>query len=231
MKPGVYAKDIILYAISRLGVAGATDKVIEFRGPVVDAMSMEGRMTLCNMAVEAGGTSGVCMPDSTTVDYLWPFIGPAGEQLYASKKEALEDYAKWRSDDDAAYSSTLSIDCSLIEPLVTVGFKPDQVALAKEMSGVKVDQVYIGSCTNGRIEDLRAAAAVLKGRKIASDVRGIVSPRDASGICPGAERRTHRNIYGRGILRDQSHLWSLPRHVQWCFGRRGSLRLHYEQKF
>ena len=176
LKPGVYAKDIILYAISRLGVAGATDKVIEFRGPVVDAMSMEGRMTLCNMAVEAGGTSGVCMPDATTVDYLWPFIGPDGEKLYASKAEALADYAKWRSDDDAAYASTMAIDCSLVEPLVTVGFKPDQVALAKDMSGVKVDQVYIGSCTNGRIEDLRAAAAVLKGRKIASEVRGIVSP-------------------------------------------------------
>ncbi len=116
LKPGVYAKDIILYAISRLGVAGATDKVIEFRGPVVDAMSMEGRMTLCNMAVEAGGTSGVCMPDATTVDYLWPFIGLDGEKLYATKKEALTDYAKWRSDDDAVYASTMAIDCSLVEP-------------------------------------------------------------------------------------------------------------------
>ncbi|PKL07093.1 MAG: 3-isopropylmalate dehydratase [Spirochaetae bacterium HGW-Spirochaetae-9] len=176
LKRGVYAKDVILYAISRLGVAGATDKVIEFRGPVVDAMSMEGRMTLCNMAVEAGGTSGICMPDATTVAYLWPFIGPEGEKLYATEQEALADYSRWASDDDAVYASTLDIDCSSIEPLVTVGYKPDQVALAREMSAVKVDQVYIGSCTNGRIEDLRAAAAVLKGRTIASEVRGIVSP-------------------------------------------------------
>ncbi|HWR10655.1 MAG TPA: 3-isopropylmalate dehydratase large subunit [Rectinemataceae bacterium] len=176
LKLGVYAKDVILYAISRLGVAGATDKVIEFRGPVVDQMSMEGRMTLCNMAVEAGGTSGVCMPDAKTVAYLWPFIGPEGEKLYDTEQEALADYAQWRSDEDAVYASTMDIDCSYIEPLVTTGFKPDQVALARNMSAVKVDQVYIGSCTNGRIEDLRAAAKVLKGRKIAPEVRGIVSP-------------------------------------------------------
>jgi len=176
LKLGVYAKDVILYAISRLGVAGATDRVIEFRGPIVDEMSMEGRMTLCNMAVEAGGTSGVCMPDAKTVAYLWPFIGPEGEKLYETEQEALADYAQWRSDEDAVYTSTMDIDCSYIEPLVTTGFKPDQVALARNMSAVKVDQVYIGSCTNGRIEDLRAAAKVLKGRKIAREVRGIVSP-------------------------------------------------------
>ncbi|HWR12980.1 MAG TPA: aconitase family protein, partial [Rectinemataceae bacterium] len=91
-RPGVYPKDLILKAISVLGVGGATAKVLEFRGPAVDAMSMEGRMTLCNMAVEAGATSGVCMPDAATVDYIWPFIGPEGEKLYATKAEALSDY-------------------------------------------------------------------------------------------------------------------------------------------
>ncbi len=175
-KPGVYPKDLILKAISVLGVGGATAKVLEFRGPAVDAMSMEGRMTLCNMAVEAGATSGVCMPDATTVDYLWPFIGPEGEKLYATKAEALSDYARWRSDDDAVYDATYSIDCASVEPLATVGYKPDQVVPAAQLSGVAVDQVYIGSCTNGRIEDLRAAAAVLAGKRIAPRVRGIVSP-------------------------------------------------------
>ena len=116
------------------------------------------------------------MPDATTVAYLWPFIGPDGEGLYTTAGEALADYSKWRSDDDAVYASTLKIDCSFIEPLVTTGFKPDQVALARDMAKVKVDQVYIGSCTNGRIEDLRAAAKVLAGRKIAPEIRGIVSP-------------------------------------------------------
>ena len=175
-RPGVYPKDLILKAISVLGVGGATAKVLEFRGPAVEAMSMEGRMTLCNMAVEAGATSGVCMPDATTVEYLWPFIGPEGEKLYATKAEALSDYARWRSDDDAVYDGIFSIDCASVEPLATVGYKPDQVVPAAQLSGVAVDQVYIGSCTNGRIEDLRAAAAVLAGKRIASGVRGIVSP-------------------------------------------------------
>jgi 3-isopropylmalate/(R)-2-methylmalate dehydratase large subunit len=137
---------------------------------------MEGRMTICNMAVEAGATSGVCMPDSITVDYLWPFIGPGGENSYAAKEAALKDFEQWRSDADAVYAGVIDIDCSVLEPLATVDYKPDQVKTIRELKGKRVDQVYIGSCTNGRIEDLRAAATVLKGRKIADTVRGIVSP-------------------------------------------------------
>ena len=181
---GVYPKDVILAVIARLGVAGATGKVIEFRGPVVSAMSMEGRMTICNMAIEAGATSGVCMPDMTTVEYLWPFIGNpggsmtpnSGEKTYASKEAALEDFSQWASDADAEYSGAVDIDCTALEPLATVGFKPDEVKPVRELQGVKVDQVYIGSCTNGRIEDLRAAASVLRGKKIAAALRVIVSP-------------------------------------------------------
>jgi 3-isopropylmalate/(R)-2-methylmalate dehydratase large subunit len=150
--------------------------VAEFHGPVVDRMSMEGRMTLCNMAVEAGATSGVCQPDTVTVDYLWPFIGPDGDNTYPTKEAALADYRRLASDTDAVYAKTVEIDCSALEPLATVAYKPDQVKPVRELSGTKVDQVYIGSCTNGRIEDLRAAAAVLKGRKIADTVRAILSP-------------------------------------------------------
>jgi len=169
---GVYAKDVILHVISQLGVNGATDRVIEFGGPIVDAMSMEARMTLCNMAVEAGGTSGVCMPDMTTVEYLWEFI----KDEFSDKDAALVEYRKWVSDDDAVYASTLDIDVSDLEPQVTFGFKPDCVKSVKEMQGTPVDQVYIGSCTNGRLEDLRQAAEILKGKTIADSVRGIVSP-------------------------------------------------------
>jgi 3-isopropylmalate/(R)-2-methylmalate dehydratase large subunit len=169
---GVYAKDVILFVIGQLGVNGATDRVIEFRGPVVDAMSMEARMTLCNMAIEAGGTCGICLPDMTTVDYLWPFI----QEEYSSREAALADFRKWHSDADAKYEKTLDFDVSELEPQVTYGFKPDCVKPAKEMAGTKVDQIYIGTCTNGRIEDLRQAAAILKGKKIAESVRGIVSP-------------------------------------------------------
>jgi 3-isopropylmalate/(R)-2-methylmalate dehydratase large subunit len=176
LKKGVYAKDVILAVISKIGVAGATDKVMEFRGPVIDALSMEGRMTLCNMAVEAGGTSGVCMPDKVTVDYLWPFIGPEGDKSYASKEAALADFSKWKSDDDASYAGIVNIDGAGIEPLATVAYKPDQVKTIRELKGTRLDQIYIGSCTNGRIEDLREAAAVVKGRKIADTLRGIVAP-------------------------------------------------------
>jgi 3-isopropylmalate/(R)-2-methylmalate dehydratase large subunit len=176
LRAGVTAKDVILSVIARLTVSGATDKVMEFRGPVVDAMSMEERMTMCNMAIEAGGTCGVCMPDAVTVDYLWPFVGPAGDKSYATKEAALADYRKWWSDPDAVYDGVVALDCSAIEPVATVGYKPDQVKTIRELEGTRVDQVYIGSCTNGRIEDLRAAAAVLKGKKIADTVRGVVSP-------------------------------------------------------
>ena len=169
---GVYAKDVILYVIGRLGVNGATDRVIEFRGPVVDSMTMDSRMTLCNMAIEAGGTSGLCMPDAVTVDYLWPFIS----NDYPSRDAALADFRQWWSDEDAIYDRVLDIDVSALEPMVTYGYKPDMVKTITEMAGSPVDQVYLGSCTNGRLEDLRVAAAILKGKRIAPTVRGILSP-------------------------------------------------------
>ena len=172
MPKGVYAKDVILHVIGKLGVNGATDRVIEFRGPVVEAMTMDSRMTLCNMAIEAGGTSGVCMPDSVTVDYLWPFICDD----YPSREAAMTDFRRWWSDDDAVYDRVLDMDISGLEPVVTYGYKPDQVKTITDMAGTPVDQVYLGSCTNGRLEDLRIAAAILKGKKIAPTVRGILSP-------------------------------------------------------
>ncbi|NLK83797.1 MAG: 3-isopropylmalate dehydratase large subunit [Lentisphaerae bacterium] len=172
LKPGVYAKDVILAVIKMLTVNGATDKVIEFAGSAVSAMDMDSRMTLCNMAIEAGGTCGVCYPDMVTVDYLWPFI----KDDFTSKEAALQDYSQWRPDADAEYLKVIDMDVSELEPLVTFGNKPDQVKTVAEMSGVKVNQVYIGSCTNGRLEDLRIAASVLKGKKISPNLRGIVSP-------------------------------------------------------
>ncbi|MDH3998814.1 MAG: 3-isopropylmalate dehydratase large subunit [Desulfuromonadales bacterium] len=172
LSDGVYAKDVILFVIGQLGVNGATDRVLEFHGPVVEAMSMDARMTLCNMAIEAGGTCGICQPDMVTVDYLWPFI----KDEYADKATALEDFVLWCADADADYDKVLDYDVSSLVPQVTYGYKPDCVKSAAEMAETKIDQVYIGTCTNGRIEDLRQAAEVLKGKKIADSVRGIVSP-------------------------------------------------------
>ncbi len=185
---GVFAKDIILRIIKELTVKGATDCVVEFHGDVVRGLSMEGRMTLCNMAIEAGGTSGVCMPDEVTVDYLWPFIAAD----YRDKKAALADFRKWWSDEGCEYVKALDIDVSNLAPQVTYGYKPDEVKDAAELAGTAVDQVYIGSCTNGRLEDLRVAASYLKGRKIADTVRGIVSP---------ATPKVFRDADEEGIIR------------------------------
>jgi 3-isopropylmalate/(R)-2-methylmalate dehydratase large subunit len=185
---GVFAKDVILSILGKIGVNGATNMIIEFTGPVIAAMSMESRMTLCNMAVEAGGTSGICKPDMTTVEYLWEFI----KDGCRNKKAALADFSKWVSDDDAKYERVIQHDVSEIEPLVTFGYKPDQVKPVSEMEGTPVDQIYIGSCTNGRIEDLRIAARVLQGNKISDNVRGIVAP---------ATPKIYRTALGEGIIK------------------------------
>ncbi len=172
LSSGVTAKDVILAVIKRLTVNGATDKVIEFVGPVVDAMTMAARMTLCNMAVEAGATSGLCLPDQVTAEYLWPFI----KDQYSSLEVAVADFRKWHSDPDAHYVETIELEVSTLAPQVTFGFKPDQVKDVSELEGTPVDQIYIGSCTNGRIEDLRDAAEILAGKTLAVGVRGVVTP-------------------------------------------------------
>jgi len=188
MRDGVYAKDVILTIIKELTVNGATNRVIEFVGPVVEKMNMEERMTLCNMAIEAGGTCGVCYPDAETVDYLWEFI--KGD--YASKEAAVEDFGKWISDADAEYDKVLTINVDEVEPVCTYEYKPDQVKTIAEMEGTKVDQIYIGSCTNGRLSDLREAAAVLEGKHISPNVRGIVSP---------ATPKIFADALGEGIIK------------------------------
>jgi len=172
LQQGVYSKDLILALIGKVGVNGATNKVIEFSGPVVEAMSMEERMTLCNMAIEAGATCGICYPDMTTLSYLWDFI----KDEHASKEAALKSFEMFLPDPDAVYDDVIQFEATSLVPQVTFGYRPDQVKAVSEMEGEKIDQVYIGSCTNGRIEDLRAAAKVLEGKKIHPRVRGIVSP-------------------------------------------------------
>ena len=169
---GVFAKDVILSIIGKIGVNGATNRVLEFSGPVVAQMNMEARMTLCNMAVEAGATCGICYPDAVTVDYLWEFISDD----YPSREAALEAYHRYLPDPDAEYVEEIDHDVSGLEPLVTYGFKPDNVCPVKEMEGTAINQVFIGSCTNGRLDDLRIAARVLKGHKINDSIRGIVTP-------------------------------------------------------
>ena len=184
---GVYAKDVILTLIKKLTVNGATDHVIEFAGDAVPGLSMEERMTITNMVVEAGATTGIFAPDIQTVNYLWPFIKT---EYNNDKNAALQDYSQWNADPDAVYSKVIKIDISTVQPQVTIQFRPDQVINACDAK-IKVDQVYIGSCTNGRISDLRVAAKILKNNKIAPHVRGIVAP---------ATTEIYRNALKEGLI-------------------------------
>jgi 3-isopropylmalate/(R)-2-methylmalate dehydratase large subunit len=168
---GVYPKDVILRIIKEITVNGATDKIIEFHGDTVEQMSMEGRMTLSNMAIEAGGTSGICQPDMCTAEYLLPFY-----EDVTTAEELCATFQQWHSDSDAEYADEITLNAADLEPQVTFDYKPDCVKNISEMEGTPVDQVYIGSCTNGRIEDLREACKVIEGKIAADTVRAIVSP-------------------------------------------------------
>lgn len=159
---GVYSKDVIIDIITRIGTDGARYKAMEFVGPALTAMSMEARMTITNMAIEAGGKNGIMAVDDTTKAYL-------AEHL---KEKA--DYTVYESDADASYESVLDIDCSALEPMVALPHLPGNGKTVAEVAGLAMDQCYIGSCTNGRIEDLRIAAAILKGRQVA--IRTIIVP-------------------------------------------------------
>ena len=190
----VTAKDVILAVIGTIGTGGGIGHVIEYRGPAITALSMEGRMTVCNMSIEAGARAGLVAPDDTTFDYL---EGRAHAPSGAAWDEAIADWRTLRSDDDASWDSKVRLDASTLRPQVTWGTNPGQVvsidgsvpspddaadpsarlstARALEYMGlsagtairdIPVDTVFIGSCTNGRIEDLRAAAAVLEGRRV-----------------------------------------------------------------
>ena len=143
----VFAKDLILALINKIGVKGAINAVLEFGGNVIREMSMEGRMTITNMAVEAGATSGMIMVDKKTIKYLWPSLRRRG---YVDAEEAEDNFVSWNSDLDAAYDQVIDIDVTDMVPVVTDNYSPGDVVNISALAGKKVDQVYIGSCTNGR---------------------------------------------------------------------------------
>lgn len=194
--PGVTAKDMALAFIGTVGASGAVGHAVEFAGEAVSALSMEGRMTLCNMVIEAGSRTGLIAPDETTFAYV------AGRKRAPQGARFAEACAYWRtlaSDADAVFDREIVIDASAIAPYVTYGTRPDQsvpidgcipasgiaddralrymgLAAAQPIDALAIDHVFIGSCTNGRIEDLRAAASVARGRKVADGVRALVVP-------------------------------------------------------
>lgn len=155
-------KDLILYVIGKIGVDGALYKSMEFCGSVIKNLSMSDRMTMCNMAIEAGGKNGIIEPDDKTEEYV--------------KTRAKREYKFYKSDEDAVYEKIFNINTSEIQPLVALPHLPENVKPVSECNNIKIDQVVIGSCTNGRLEDIEIAAKILKGKKVAKNVRCIVIP-------------------------------------------------------
>jgi 3-isopropylmalate/(R)-2-methylmalate dehydratase large subunit len=207
LKPGVTSKDIILAIIAKIGTGGGQGYILEYRGSAIRALSMEARMTICNMSIEAGARAGLIAPDETTFAYL-------KDRPHAPKGEdwdrALAYWSELRSDSGAKFDKEITLDANQLSPFVTWGTNPGQgVALdgvipspqdfndpeevsaaeralvymdlkaGTPMKKIKIDTVFLGSCTNGRIEDLRAAAEIIKGKKVASDTRMMVVPGSA----------------------------------------------------
>ena len=160
--PRVSGKDVILHIIGMIGVDGALYKSMEFTGPGVATLSMDDRLCICNMAIEAGAKNGIFPVDEVTIAYL----------TVRSRRE----WTVYEADPDAEYEKTIHIDLSAIEPTVSWPHLPENTHTAKESEGVAIDQVVIGSCTNGRLEDMQAAYEILKGKTIAPGVRGIIIP-------------------------------------------------------
>ncbi len=158
----VTGKDLILYTIGDIGVDGALYKAMEFTGETISNLSMDSRLTMCNMAIEAGGKSGIIPPDNITIEYVKP--------------RAKREFKIYHSDPDAKYADIREYDVNKIEPQVALPFKPENTKGISEVGNIPIDQSVIGSCTNGRMEDLRIAAQILKGRKVHPYVRLIIIP-------------------------------------------------------
>lgn len=203
LREGVCSKDIILYIISKLGTGGGTGHFVEFAGSAIRSLSMEARMTICNMSIEMGARGGMIAPDQTTFDYLkGREFAPQGEEW----DKAVERWSKLRSDEDAVFDKEVTFDAADIAPMITYGTNPgmgiavdaeipssedmDEASKAsyakalsymgfaegEKMIGKKVDYVFVGSCTNGRIEDLRAFAHFVKGKKKADNITAWIVP-------------------------------------------------------
>jgi 3-isopropylmalate/(R)-2-methylmalate dehydratase large subunit len=204
LRPGVTSKDVVLAIIAQIGTGGGQGYVLEYRGNVIDNLSMEARMTICNMSIEAGARAGMIAPDETTIAYL---KGRDRAPKGAEWDTAVESWRELRTDADAVFDAEVDIDADSLTPFVTWGTNPGQglplgdnvpdpesivdenerVAAEKALAymgleagqplrSVKVDTVFVGSCTNGRMEDLRAAAEIMNGRKVADGVRMLVVP-------------------------------------------------------
>jgi 3-isopropylmalate/(R)-2-methylmalate dehydratase large subunit len=226
LPPGVTAKDLVLALIANVGTGGGRGHVVEYRGPAIEALSMEGRMTISNMSIEWGAKAGLIAPDATTFEYLRGRVhAPTG----AAWDAAVAHWASLRTDDGAVFDTHVVLDASTLSPFVTWGTNPGQgvpldasvpdpgsfadpversaanraleymgLTAGTRLRDIAVDVVFLGSCTNGRIEDLRAAADVLRGRKVADDVRMLVVPGSAAVRAAAEEEGLHEVFTAAG---------------------------------
>jgi len=178
LKDYVYAKDVVLHIIGEIGADGATYKACEFAGETTREMSVSERMVLCNMAIEMGGKTGLVEPDEKTVNYL--------------KNRTTKEYEILKTDIDAESLETLEIDVNDLEPQIACPHNVDNVKPISEVGGISIDQVFLGSCTNGRLEDLRTAAEIVKGHQVSDKVRMLVIP---------AAREVYLQAMDEGLLR------------------------------
>ncbi len=179
----ISAKDLTLNVIGTVGAGGATYKAVEFYGDTIGSLSMSGRMTLSNMAIEMGAKTGIIPPDGTTFDFI--------------KDRAVEEYEPVYADEDATYIKEYNIDVSDLEPQIARPHEVDNVCGVSEVEGTKVDQVFIGTCTNGRLEDLEVAADILKGEKIA--VRTVIAPASRSVLIEAMRNGTAETLLQAGV--------------------------------
>jgi 3-isopropylmalate/(R)-2-methylmalate dehydratase large subunit len=242
---GVTGKDVILAIIAAIGASGATGHVLEYAGAAIRALSMEGRLSLCNMSIEAGGRAGMVAPDDKTFEYLHG-------RTYAPKDVAWDDAVRtWRalpSDDDAAFDAEVTLDGAAIEPMVTWGISPEDalpigavvpdpdkeadtdrresmrraldymgLAPGTRLAEVQVDRVFIGSCTNSRIEDLRAAALIARGRKVAEGVTAWVVP--GSGLI---KQQAEREGLDK-VFTEAGFEWRAQAGCSMCLGTNGEI--------
>ena len=179
----ISAKDLTLNVIGTVGAAGATYRAVEFYGDTIESLSMSGRMTLSNMAIEMGAKTGIVPPDKTTLDFI--------------KDRAVEEYEPVYSDENATYIKEYNIDVTDLEPQIARPHEVDNVCGVSEVEGTKVDQVFIGTCTNGRLEDLEVAAEILKGEKVA--VRTVIAPASRSVLIEAIRNGTAETLLQAGV--------------------------------
>jgi 3-isopropylmalate/(R)-2-methylmalate dehydratase large subunit len=186
---GVYVKDFILHLIGRIGTDGATYKALEFSGETVDKMAMSERLTIANMVVEAGAKVGLFSADDTTRKYL--------EEQGREKQ-----YIALQPDTDATYESIIEIDVARLEPTIAKPHTVDNIALVKDLEGTRVEQVFLGTCTNGRLDDLRIAAEILKGKKRHPHTRLVVAPASRKTLLQALEAGYIKTLVEAGATID-----------------------------